>query len=117
LGGSALSDAVAQAREHLLPQRYECLGCDVCFPAVALNAIGADASCPREEVERRDGWPPLPGDYTVLRYRAPVAVCTLNDAELAADIARARSADIAIVGTLHTENLGIERLGSCFARC
>src|SRR3974390_687062 len=27
-------------------------------------------------------WPPLPGSYRVLRYHAPVAVCTLNSDEL-----------------------------------
>ncbi len=110
--------ALATAREHLLPQRYECLGCDVCFPAVALNDLAGDgaldltavASCPTDAVEERHGWPPLPGAYRVLRYQAPVAVCTLNDDELAAAIARAAPAAVAVVGTLHTENLGIERL-------
>jgi tetrahydromethanopterin S-methyltransferase subunit A len=46
----------------------------------------------------------------VLRYRAPVAVCTLNNDELAAHIAEAAVPGVAMVGTLHTENLGIERL-------
>jgi tetrahydromethanopterin S-methyltransferase subunit A len=83
----ALAMARASARERLQPQRYECLGCDICFPAVALNHLTAAgvldvtdaASCPIDAVEERQGWPPLPGAYTVLRYHAPVAVCTLND--------------------------------------
>ena len=115
-----LDTALASAREHLLPQRYECLGCDICFPAVALNDLAADgsldlteaASCPTDAVEERHGWPPLPGAYTVLRYQAPVAVCTLNDETLAETVARTRLPELAIVGTLHTENLGIERLVS-----
>ena len=90
----------------------------MCFPAIALNDLAAAgaidpmnaASCPTETVEKRAGWPPLPGAYTVLRYGAPVAVCTLNDESLANAVARARLPEIAIVGTLHTENLGIERL-------
>jgi tetrahydromethanopterin S-methyltransferase subunit A len=114
----ALDAALADARDHLLPERYECLGCEVCFPAVALNDLAADgsidltdaASCPTESVEERFGWPPLPGAYTVLRYGAPVAVCTLNDQALANTVARTRFPEMAIVGTLHTENLGIERL-------
>jgi tetrahydromethanopterin S-methyltransferase subunit A len=89
-----------------------------CFPAVALNGLAADGSinlteagsCPTENVEERFGWPPLSGTYTVLRYVAPVAVCTLNDETLAQAVAPAGLADVAIVGTLHTENLGIERL-------
>ena len=52
----------------------------------------------------------MAGDYTVLRYSAPVAVCTLGDGDLAASVAARAGAEVAIVGTLTTENLGIERL-------
>jgi tetrahydromethanopterin S-methyltransferase subunit A len=38
----ALDAALAEARDHLLPERYECRGCDVCFPAVVLNDLAAD---------------------------------------------------------------------------
>jgi tetrahydromethanopterin S-methyltransferase subunit A len=114
---SALVHAMASARAHLVPQRYECLGCDVCYPAVALNALGhvggcaVDAAvCPTEAVETREGWPPLPGSYRVLRYHAPVAVCTLNSDELIDALASTKKEAVAILGTLHTENLGIERL-------
>ena len=114
----ALDTALAAAHDHLLPERYQCLGCDVCFPAVALNDLVADgsiklsyaAACPTEEVEKRVGWPPLPGAYTVLRYQAPVAVCALNDETLSEAVAMTKVPELAIVGTLHTENLGIERL-------
>ena len=58
----------------------------------------------------RPGWPPLPGDYTVLRYGAPVAVCTLGDSDLAAAVAAQAGPEVAIAGTPATENLGIERL-------
>ena len=115
---TAADAALAAARENLLPQRYECLGCDVCFPAVALNDLAAGGAldltavtaCPTDAVEERHGWPPLPGAHRVLHYQAPVAVCTLNDDELATAIARAAPAGLAVVGTLHTENLGIGRL-------
>ncbi len=112
-----LNDAMATARARLVPPRYECLGCDVCYPAVALDALGAaggcaidTAVCPTEAVETRAGWPPLPGSYRVLRYHAPVAVCTLNTEELIGPIVAAAPEAIAIAGTLQTENLGIERL-------
>ncbi len=36
-----LAEAMASAKAHLLPKKYECLGCEVCYPAVALNAFGA----------------------------------------------------------------------------
>lgn len=66
--------------------------------------------CPSGKLERREGWPPLPGDYHVLRYRAPVAVCTLTDPELARMLARTAGEQVSLAGTLQTENLGIERL-------
>jgi tetrahydromethanopterin S-methyltransferase subunit A len=82
-----------------------------------LNALeapggqGAEAAvCPTDHVDTRAGWPPLPGAYRALRYRAPVAVCTLNSDELTERIAASRFPTVAIAGTLHTENLGIERL-------
>ena len=112
---TALTEAITCAKARLAPQKYECLGCEVCYPAVALNALGnaggcAVDACPTEPVEARAGWPPLPGSYRVLRYRAPVAVCTLNSEELIAAVAVAEPEAIAIAGTLQTENLGIERL-------
>ena len=106
-----LDEAMMRASERLQPARYDCLGCRVCYPAIAMNALGTEAeSCPSDEVDRREGWPPLPGSYQVLRYRAPVAVCALTDGELAQQIAAEGDPGIAIVGTLQTENLGLERL-------
>jgi tetrahydromethanopterin S-methyltransferase subunit A len=117
-GRTALAAALAQARRVFAPKKYDCLGCAVCYPAIAANAfVEALPSegerldlCPTETPEQRKGWPPLPGDYHVIRYRAPVAVCTLNSDELARDLARLAPEGTGIVGTLHTENLGIERL-------
>jgi tetrahydromethanopterin S-methyltransferase subunit A len=112
-----LAEAMASARTCLVPPRYECLGCEVCYPAAALDALGSaggcaieTAVCPTEAVETRAGWPPLPGSYRVLRYHAPVAVCTLNNEELLDPVVAAVPDVIAIAGTLQTENLGIERL-------
>ncbi len=113
----ALVAAVAAARATLTAVRYDCLGCDVCFPALAVNAIHeshgeplAAQACPTEPVEARAGWPPQPGAYTVLRYQAPVAVCTLTDDGLTTAVAREAEPSVAIVGSLQTENLGIERV-------
>ncbi len=109
--------ALAAARGHVVPARYDCLGCEVCWPAVALNAVddvtgadGASPACPAEAVTSRAGWPPLPGSYRVLRYRSPVAVCTLDDDALLEAVAAGAGPGIALVGSLRTENLGIERL-------
>lgn len=106
-----LAEAVAAARARLSEVQYDCLGCAVCYPAIAINALQIEGDmCPTEAVEARTGWPPLPGTYTVLRYQAPVAVCTLADEELARRLVAVASPHLAIVGTLQTENLGIERL-------
>ncbi|MGE5667920.1 MAG: DUF4346 domain-containing protein [Betaproteobacteria bacterium] len=114
---SLLPGLFEDAKAHFEPKRYDCLGCEICWPAVASNAAAeldptiADAShCATAEPVLREGWPPLPGDYSVLRYSAPVAVCTLNSEELAQAVARTAPDGLAIVGTMHTENLGIERV-------
>jgi tetrahydromethanopterin S-methyltransferase subunit A len=90
----------------------------VCYPAIAANAFvemhpeaaaGLDL-CPTEAPDERTGWPPLPGEYYVLRYQPPVAVCTLNSSNLAVELLNLSPRGLSIVGTMHTENLGIERL-------
>lgn len=113
-----LGEVVSDARKRLVERRYDCLGCDVCYPALATNAVNAafgedtvaSDPCPTEAPEERQGWPPLAGSYTVLRYQAPVAVCTLTDEDLSEALAGRSPEELAIVGTLQTENLGIERL-------
>lgn len=113
---SDLARVLEQARATFKSREYDCLGCKVCWPADALNAasevveLPADAGCPNEEPRRRDGWPPYPGDYQVLRFAAPVAVCTLHSRGLAGDVAKAAPGGVSVVGALQTENLGIERI-------
>lgn len=118
LGAGELAPILGKAKAAFEPKKYDCLGCDVCFPALAANAF-AEAFpgagdvmdlCPTEAPARIDGWPPLPGDYRTLRHGAGVAVCTLNSPELIPMLATGAPDALAIVGTMHTENLGIERL-------
>jgi tetrahydromethanopterin S-methyltransferase subunit A len=107
----ALADVMESAHSQLEDIQYDCLGCEVCYPALAMNALSIDVyACPTDTAEERDGWPPLPGSYTAIRYDAPVAVCTLTNETLADEIAGNASEELAIVGMLQTENLGIERL-------
>lgn len=117
-GPQELRETVKASKLCLVERQYECLGCEVCIPPLVVNALTqalgeavADLEvCPTEKVEERRGWPPPPGAYQVLRYQAPVAVCCLTAEDLAAGVVREAGPEIAIVGTLHTENLGIERL-------
>lgn len=114
---AGLAAQLAEAQALFEPKRYDCLGCELCWPASASNAaaeidpaLAAASHCATEAPEERAGWPPLPGDYQVLRFQAPVAVCTLNSDDLVERLAAARPPGLAIVGSLHTENLGIEHL-------
>lgn len=117
-GASDLAEDLRRARAVFVPKKYDCLGCAVCYPAIAANAFaevfpedGARLDlCPVEPPAERAGWPPLPGSYHVVRYAAPVAVCTLDDAPLAERLSATRADGLSIAGTMQTENLGIERL-------
>lgn len=117
-GQEELAPVLARAYSVLAPQKYDCLGCAVCYPAIAANAFAEaypDAGaaldlCPTEEPSERHGWPPLPGDYSVVRYSAPVAVCALNSQALVKNVAATKPEGLAIIGATHTENLGIERV-------
>ncbi len=117
-GRAHFGKELGRAGAVFVPKQYDCLGCAVCYPAIAANAfaeafpelIEALDLCPAEEPAERSGWPPLPGDYHVVRYGAPVAVCTLNSAELVAQLTELRPEGLSIAGTMHTENLGIERV-------
>lgn len=118
--GDKLASLLDRAEAVFEPVAYDCLGCKVCFPAVATNALmeydpdldfSAGSCAPVERnAEKRPGWPPFPGNYQVLRYSGPVAVCVLNSAGLMDPIAAESPDPIGIIGTLNTENLGIERL-------
>ena len=112
-----LEALLIEAHNLFEPKRYDCLGCEVCWPAVGQNlaaeldpAVAEGSHCATQAPESREGWPPLPGDYEVLRFQAPVAVCTLNSDHLIKELASTRREGLSIVGSLHTENLGIEHL-------
>ncbi len=116
-GQGELAPSLARAREAFAPMKYDCLGCETCFPAVAQNAfaeafpgLASTPLCPTDVPAERRGWPPLPGDYRVVRFGAPVAVCALNSSEVLEKLAAHSPPGLALAGTLHTENLGIERI-------
>jgi len=113
-----LTEAVVGARECLIEVQYDCFGCEVCLPPLIVTALsqaigknlGELDLCSSEKIAPRRGWPPLPGSYIVRRYHAPVAVCTLMDETLAPALAQEAGPHLSLVGTLATENLGIERI-------
>ncbi len=115
---SSLREAVKDAQARVTDRRYDCLGCETCYPPLVMNALeNADIEldletvcCSHDQVKERKGWPSLPGNYVVLRYQAPVAVCTLTNESLMNALAAETRRENALIGTLQTENLGIERL-------
>lgn len=117
-GRGPLATTLAAARAVFMPRAYDCLGCAVCFPAIAANTFAEGFPgegevldlCPSGPVEELPGWPLLAGDYRVVRFRAPIALCTLNSEPLAGQLADRAPEGVSLVGALHTENLGIERI-------
>ncbi len=114
---ATLGSLLEEAHSLFEPKRYDCLGCEMCWPAVAQNlaaeldpALAEGSHCATEAPETREGWPPLPGDFQVIRFQAPVAVCTLNSDHLIKELSDTPIEGLSIVGSLHTENLGIEHL-------
>jgi tetrahydromethanopterin S-methyltransferase subunit A len=115
--GAALAETLSAARTKMRPERYACLGCAHCYPAVAQNGfnrafpaidLGPDLSC---EFRLRDQeWPPVVGEYFVLDKTAPVAVSTLASPELAQGLADLRPRGLALVGKTETENIGIDKI-------
>ena len=106
-----LDASIRKARKKLRTVEYDCLGCKVCFPALAINDLKvAGGICPEEQAEQRHGWPPFAGKFKVCHYQAPIAICTLTNTKLLEILASSEDTKTAIIGTLQTENLGIERI-------
>lgn len=105
--------------ERMEPIKYACLGCEYCFPAVALNIFhqafpevsqSQALSCAFEE--NKHSWPPVAGEYYAFcdGPGCPVAVSTLASVELAERLARVRPQELCIVGKTETENIGIDKI-------
>lgn len=118
-GQNGIRAALEAGAGRVIAEEYACLGCPVCWPANALNlaaqafpeaVLESESACPTEVPDPDRRWPPLPGNYHVLDTAGTVAVCVLTSEQLSDAVAAARPDRVAIIGTLFTENLGIERL-------
>lgn len=106
--------------EQMEPIKYACLGCEYCFPAVAMNVfhqavpeaaqVSSSLSCGFDV--REQTWPPVPGEYFAFcdGPSCPVAVSTLASVALAETLARLRPKELCIVGKTETENIGIDKV-------
>jgi tetrahydromethanopterin S-methyltransferase subunit A len=105
-------------KSEMEPIKYACLGCQYCFPAVAMNlfnqafpeAATPEPNCVFEVKERV--WPPVAGEYKVLCQgeNCSAAVSTLGSPELVDKIASVHPEDVCIVGKTETENIGIDKI-------
>jgi tetrahydromethanopterin S-methyltransferase subunit A len=118
-GSSALLEDIERWLSQMEEIKYACLGCQHCFPAVALNVfnqafpeagLSEGLAC---DFEVRDAtWPPVPGEYYSYcdGIDCPVAVSTLASVELVAKLAAVRPKGLCIVGKTETENIGIDKV-------
>lgn len=118
-GSSDLIKNIEQWLRQMEPIKYACLGCEHCYPAVAMNSFtqafpkAAQSlllSCAFEVKEQI--WPPVPGEYFAFcdGPNCPVAVSTLASVELADKLASMRPKELCIVGKTETENIGIDKV-------
>ncbi|MCL5103589.1 MAG: DUF4346 domain-containing protein [Armatimonadetes bacterium] len=115
-GANEVMTAVRDCKQQMEPISYECLGCKRCWGAEAANlayAAGADPEslcCDSARNERRRVWPVVAGDYMIGSANARVAVCTLSNAQLPAEIVDIAGGTVAIAGKCETENIGVEKI-------
>lgn len=127
---SALSTIETEASSDLLKQigswltqmepiKYACLGCEYCFPAMAMNIFNQAFPEAAEAqplgcafVVREQTWPPVAGEYFAFcdGPGCPVAVSTLASVELVETLANLRPKELCIVGKTETENIGIDKV-------
>lgn len=116
---SDLLENIEHWQKQMESIKYTCLGCEHCFPAVAMNIFNQafpDAaqtqsiSCSFEV--REQTWPPVQGEYFAFcdGPSCPIAVSTLASVELTERLANIRPNELCIVGKTETENIGIDKV-------
>lgn len=112
-------------QQQLQPEKYACLGCAHCYPAVATNhfdaaypdarggpTLGCASECGCSATSPARSWPVVPGEYHHFcdGDGCPSAVSTLASAALADQLAALRPPALCIVGKTETENIGIDKI-------
>lgn len=114
-----LTGEVEKWHARMAPIKYACLGCDYCYPAVAMNIFNEafPTTAPIKQLScafevKGETWPPVAGEYFSFceGEDCPVAVSTLSDAKLAEKLAGIRPQELCIVGKTETENIGVDKV-------
>ncbi len=123
-GKTGLSERAKVFRNEVLKnKKYDCLGCNPCYPADISNMLfdiddahaeekptalcGCSSDC---SSEKSAGWPVEKGKFLVGNKDSSVAVCTLTNTDLPEKIFNDAKEKIAIIGYCETENIGIEKI-------
>ena len=104
--------------KKIISVKYSCLGCEHCYPAVAMNLFNeaypeeANSKLDCAIEVREDKWPFVAGEYYAFcgGDYCPVAVSTLGDTELAEKLLNNHPKELCIVGKTETENIGIDKV-------
>lgn len=116
---NGLEGNIASWQSEMEPIKYACLGCQYCFPAVAMNIFNQayPEAAPKDALGcafevKEQVWPPVPGEYKVLceDRECPVAVSTLGSPDLVDKLAAVQPEEVCIVGKTETENIGIDKI-------
>jgi tetrahydromethanopterin S-methyltransferase subunit A len=112
-----LSKNVNEWLKELEPIEYPCFGCAYCIPPEAMTKLTSKfpsfasstlITCDFEE--RKNSWPHVAGEYTVLDKSAPVAVSVLASTPLEEKLAQLKPTGLCIIGKTETENIGIDKI-------
>lgn len=110
-------------------KKYECIGCNPCYPADISNLLfemddndttekedscSSDScssdSCLSDTPKPKNKWPIERGNYFIGNEKASVAINTLSNTDLPKEIVKTLKDKIAIVGYCETENIGVEKI-------
>ncbi|VAX29441.1 hypothetical protein MNBD_IGNAVI01-167 [hydrothermal vent metagenome] len=123
-GKPGLSERANVLRNEVLKnKKYDCIGCNPCYPADISNLLFEMDNAPKEKEEKSScgcssecaaedsvEWPVEKGEYLVGNKKSSVAITTLTDTILPQEIFDKLKERIAIVGYCETENIGIEKI-------
>jgi len=125
-GEKELAEKAIELENKIANQKkYECIGCNPCYPADISNLLFeisdnediedktepcALDSCSCNTTKSKDKWPVERGDYFVGNEKASVVINTLSNTELPKNLIKTLKDKIAIVGYCETENIGVEKI-------
>ncbi len=106
-------------------KKYDCLGCNPCYPADISNLLFeisdnqgdenkeepcSSESCSCNTPKPKNKWPVEKGSFFIGNEKATVAIDTLSNTKLPGQLFESLKDKIAIAGYCETENIGVEKV-------